>query len=99
MRLHFAETLLYLVLPDLRRFSHAAPVAPVDALARFMTFINREGVETIMELSISDDHLYPLAESFVVNNILMQFRVYKLNWRKLDLSLRFLTSSQQVLQT
>lgn len=89
----FEDFLAYLVLPDLGRISY---LDTRDVLTRFVAWLLRKGVTTIIELNIPDNHVHPLAEAFVVDSFLKMFTVHKLDWRKLDISLRFLSENESV---
>lgn len=89
----FEDFLAYLVLPDLSKISYADTR---DVLTRFVAWLLGKGVTTIIELSIPDNHLHPLTEVFVVDSFLKMFTVHKLDWRKLDISLRFLLENDSV---
>jgi hypothetical protein len=89
----FEDTLLYLILPDLSRTEE---LDISGTLCRFFTWLqDQKKITSIIELSIPDNHVSPLSEDTVEQHILCNFDIHVLDWRKLDINLRFLTESER----
>jgi hypothetical protein len=89
--LQFEDTLLYLHLPQLPQHPRQPHLQPTDLLERFLTWLRGMGVSAIMELRLPDcwSH-YDL--DFIVDRVLGRFRVYELDWLRLDADIGELAS-------
>jgi hypothetical protein len=89
--LRFEDTLLYLCLPNLGRYSNEFAHTSVS---RLFTWLYEKGVRTIMEVNITDNLLNPLSDDLIQQDLLNRFEIHSLDWQRVDVNLDTLTSSR-----
>lgn len=89
--LQFEETLYYIYLPDLNTFKKPCPHDGVRSLFEWLS--GQKGVQIIKNLNMPDNTTSPMSDELVKDAIINRFHIEKLDWRKLDINLDTLTTS------